>query len=135
MIKKMIQLFRVFFPSWKFFDVHFETPDLFVCISTDGATFGEWTPSLPKIQNRSWKKLWINTNENFLFAGHSLVEYLANDVRDGSDSTTSLALVKNLVCFQLVANKTNFIKFQFKLSLKPDSNEPLYQSPTFEANS
>ena len=131
----MIQLFRVFFPSWKFFDGHSETPDLFYREVKAAEQYGEWITCIPKTGNRSWKNLFINTRENYLFAAHALVEYLKNDVTDGSDPTTSIQLVTNLVRFQIKSTLNPLKSFQFMLAYPKDLTSALYLSDTIEVQS
>ncbi len=126
----MVQLFRVLLPSWKFFDGVVDAPELFYRAVEPMKT--DWTLCIPKTGKRSWKKLWINERENFLFASHALIEYLRDDFADGSDPSTSLELVKNLVQFQMHEQGINPKKFQFMLASTTDENDAEYVSPVLE---
>ena len=97
----MIQLFRVLLPSWKFFDGLVDAPVLYHRVSQDGVNFGEWSQTIPKAQKRRFKNLLLNSNENYLFAAHALLEYFKNDLQEKSDSQVSLELIKNLVLYRL----------------------------------
>lgn len=93
----MNQLIRVLIPSWRFFDGTVDAPVLSHRISQDGQSFSEWITTIPKPARRSFSNLFLNPNENQLFAAHALIEYLKNDLTDGVDASISIELVKNLV--------------------------------------
>ena len=126
----MNQLFRVLLPSWKFFDGRVDAAVLLYRLSDDGIVFGDWILCIPKTGKRSWKKLFLNTRENYLFAAHALIEYLKNDLSDGSDPAVSLELVKNLVEFQIRESEVNSKSNYFQFTLKG----PEYLSPVFEVS-
>lgn len=107
----MNQIIRVLIPSWRFFDGTVDAAVLTHRISDDGTTFGEWQNTIPKPPRRAWGKLFLNSNENQLFASHALLEYLKNDLVDGLNAEVSIELVKNLVEFE--AKPKRF--FQFRL--------------------
>ncbi len=41
-----IQLFRVLFPSWRFFDRLGDTPQLYSRTAPEGRELGDWSPSV-----------------------------------------------------------------------------------------
>lgn len=108
----MNQLIRVLIPSWRFFDGTVDAAVLLHRTSTDGQTFSEWQSTIPKPTRRTFGKLFLNADENRLFASHALIEYLKNDLVDGADASTSIELVKNLVIHE--AKPEQF--FQFRLT-------------------
>ena len=108
----MNQLIRVLIPSWRFFDGTVDAATLWHRTSPDGQTFSDWQPTLPKPARRTFGKILINPEENYLFAAHALIEYLKNDLVDAIDASTSIELVKNLVIFQ--AHPKQY--FQFRLT-------------------
>ena len=116
-------IFRVLLPSWKFFDGVVDAPVLQYRLSRDGVSFNDWAPCIPKTGIRTWKKLWVNSRENYLFACHALVEYLKNDLEDGSDPAVSLELVKNLVEFQVKSSaltpELNYFQFNLRDYISP----------------
>lgn len=113
----MIQLFRALIPSWRFFDGNVDAANLYFRMSDDQTNFSDWILCIPKTGKRTFKNLFLNSRENYLFACHALVEYLKNDLEDQADSTVSLELVKNLVQFQIQASAIKQSSyFQFKIS-------------------
>jgi hypothetical protein len=108
----MNQLIRVLIPSWRFFDGTVDAATLWHRTSLDGQTFSEWLPTIPKPARRTFGKIFINAEENYLFAAHALIEYLKNDLVDEVDATTSINLVKNLVIFEVDPDHY----FQFRLT-------------------
>lgn len=93
----MNELIRVLIPSWRFFDGVADAAVLFHRTSADGVTFSEWNQTLSKPQPRSWGKLFLNSQENYLLAAHALLEHLKNDLDDQVDASVSIELVQNLV--------------------------------------
>lgn len=128
----MTQLFRVLLPSWRFFDGVGEAPELYYRTSFE--TSSPWVLGIPKIQSRSWKKLFVNTEENFLFACHALLEYLKDDLRDGLDASVSLELIKNLTIYQMNLAGVSSTQFQFMLATTPNQAAALYVSPVLEVS-
>ena len=124
----LAHLMRVLVPSWRFFDGKIEAPVLHYRLSQDQQNFTEWKLAIPKTGERSWKNIFLNTRENFLFARHALLEHLQDDLKYAEDPMISLELTKNLVEFEIrhrqVFSEVRY--FQFKLSC------PDYLSPVFE---
>ncbi len=118
----MIQLFRSLIPSWRFFDGNVQAASLYYRTTTNQKDFTDWILCIPKTWERSWKNLFLNSQENYRFACHALVEYLKNDLEDQCDPTVSLELVKNMVQFQINEKRS----FQFKLTT------PEYVSPVYD---
>jgi len=127
----MLKILRVLLPSWKFFDGASDAPELYYRVVEDASILGEWKICIPKTKARALKNLFINSEENFHFASHALVEYLKNDLDEDANAQTSLALVKNLVQYQIEALGENAKSFQFKLDTEINSSEPIYLSSVF----
>ncbi len=128
----MIKLFRAFFPSWRFFDGVVSSPELYYRVSQNGESFGDWILCIPKTKKRSFKNLFVNSRESFLFASHALLEYLKDDLEGEVDPTTSLELVQNLVRFRISEEGLEWKKFQFEVAYSSDLAAPLYLSPALE---
>jgi hypothetical protein len=102
---------RVLIPSWRFFDGTVDAAVLYHRLSDDGTTFSDWKVTIPRPPHRTLGRLFLNAHENYLFACHALIEYLKNDLTDEVDASPSIALVKNLVEFEV--KPVAF--FQFKI--------------------
>jgi hypothetical protein len=122
-----LQLFRIFVPSWKFFDGASLAPELYHRFSLDGESFSDWQVSIPKVQKRSFKNLWINDQENYYFAAHALLEYfmseLSGDLPDENENSVTLKLIQNLVVFQIRAKAIQPLLFQFQIEYPDDLQE------------
>ena len=129
---RRVQLFRVLFPSWRFFDVMGETPTLYYRVASSSEDLGEWQAALEKPELRSpyWPfNLFLNSENNFVLAGYSLVEQLVSDMEEmygeiqgetqgvtGRDSEE----LERSVSFQLV---DNLVRFQIRQNLQPTPTE------------
>jgi hypothetical protein len=127
----MNQILRVLVPSWKFFDATSFAPELYYRLQNN-VGWGEWILAIPKIGKRSFKHLWVNSEESFGFASHALLEHLVDDLSEEKDSSVSLALVNQLVRFRINRSLTLAAKFQFKVAYVLNDQEPIYSSPEFE---
>jgi len=123
-----LHLFRVLFPSWRFFDEVDLAPVLWVRISNNAdafgsEAFGEWTECLRKTGARTWTGLFLNGRENALHACHSLLKQFVLNLEEGdAESSVSLELVENLVLTSLINLKMipadpKASYFQFKLCI------------------
>src|SRR4051812_5994815 len=74
---KTIFMFRMFFPSWRFFDDIGHVPVLFYRKSTQGKEFEPWVECLNK-PTRKWRTLLLNPQGNFLLACGSLLQRLVH---------------------------------------------------------
>ena len=120
----MNKLFRVLIPSWRFFDGTVDAAILKHRLSEDGVIFSDWQITILKPPRRTIGRLFLNARENHLFACHALIEYLKNDLTDGTDASTSIELVRNLVEFESKPERY----FQFQLTCESVN----YVSEVFE---
>ena len=123
---RRVQLLRVLYPSWRFFDEIDIVPVLFARHSNANGEFGDWQNILPK-KTRNWTCPILNPQGNLLAASHSLLQQLITDLNDWQDpkteafsETVSLKLVRNLVFYQINSLNPKLIgcdfSFQFKIS-------------------
>ena len=97
------KLFRVFFPSWRFFQELGSVPVLrFKILENPG---GEWIRCLEPAP-RGWGSLFLNAKDNLRMAANSLVEQLIDDMselqdEDEVESSVSYELVTRLVRFRI----------------------------------
>ncbi len=117
---RKLYLFRCLFPSWKFYEDICYQPLLYYRLADDGKNFQQWQLCIEKL-DRSWNKLFLNSNANLVHAYGSLVQQLENDkeeIEEGREkdlvSSVSYKLVKNLV-EDRIKDQAKF--FQFKLTL------------------
>lgn len=95
----LLQFFRLFFPSWKFFDSVGSLPKLYFQIESR-----QWEPLLhsPPIV---WWNLFVNSEGNLHHAYQNLVNRLVLDLNQLSsnspDELTSFQLVEQLVRSQI----------------------------------
>lgn len=136
----MLKLFRVLIPAYRFFDCTTDAPELLYRTSTDlscidhQGALGSWILCIPKPGPRTFKNLFLNHEENFLFACHALLEYFQNDLNEGLEESTSLSLVQNLVRFQIKKFNPTARTFQFFLGYTMDSADALYTSKVLEVS-
>jgi hypothetical protein len=131
----MLKLFRVLLPAYRFFDCTNDAPELLYRTSKEPQdAFGPWNLCIPKPGPRTLKNLFLNHEENFLFACHALLEYFQNDLNEGMEESTSLFLVKNLVRFQIKKFNPDARTFQFSLGYTLDPADALYTSKVLEVS-
>lgn len=139
---RVLQLFRAWIPSWRFFETLSDQPVLFYRFAAaDGEEVGEWQQAL-KRPPRSWYSIAVNGEGNLHLACYTLLDQLEEDLgeldvsqMDLVPATPSYQLVKNLVCFLL--RERNELqrgsRYQFKVSriLARDANavEDILVSP------
>ena len=115
-----VQLLRVLFPSWRFFDSAAPTPRLLVRTAEPGAPLGTYRDALPPLPRR-WSSLFLNAEGNLRLAYHGLLERLVSDVAEleegdaeGARGLVSYELVMNLARASLSAAE-RAERFQFKV--------------------
>jgi hypothetical protein len=144
---KWAQLFRVFFPSWKFFDDLSQVPVLYFRVSeTEIEPTGpspNWTEALLR-EPRSWFAIFLNPKPGALLAYQSMLYHLEQEIDEfpqGLDftNTTVFRLVHNLVQSKIeeTIKPKSKISYQFKVeSISGDpqveSRELVLLSPVFE---
>lgn len=133
----LVQLLRVFFPSWKFFDDSGDIPHLWVRTATGTATasttdtkdteivFCEWQPCIPS-PARTWTTPFWNPKGNLRLAYDSLLMQLLMDVTDHSEQlsqTVSYRLTERLAAQHVATlpHASAVTRYQFKLTVTPAS--------------
>lgn len=124
MFSKFIFLFRIFFPSWKFFD---ESSYLYYlkfryCKEGEDITLVEWQFCPPKL-NRTRLQLLINPDGNIALACESTLQLFYSDLyeRQNANNTidltglTSYKNIQNLVQYFARLLNDGFGKYQFKV--------------------
>jgi hypothetical protein len=133
---KVIQLFRAFFPSWRFFEDFDEAPVLYYRLETGDGSYGTWERCLEKPKRRALD-LVFNPHGNYVLAAGSLVQQLLSDIEQVEDSKpdeaeklVSYQLTKNLVSYQIKKHQAHAraARFQFKISA---NTEDLLLSPSY----
>ncbi len=138
---KAIYLFRVFFPSWRFYEDICEMPMLYY---RSVEPEGEWKEAWQK-PKRSWKTLFVNPEVNYLFACQSLLNQVENDVNELGEAehtefarSVSYRLLQNLVLYQMrMQREGSFKRYQFKLMAANQGVEQLDDvliSPVYEVD-
>lgn len=141
-----LMLFRVLFPSWRFYDDVNYVPFLYYRFGHDEKNFGEWKLVLPKLKRNIFNIL-INPEANLTHAYNTLIQQLEQDKEEVSEEnkndfvkSVSYNLIKNLVQKQIFFShqlKSKFY-FQFKIRAALPENmadaEDVLISITHEAN-
>lgn len=116
-------VFRIFFPSWKFFDSSSEMYFLKYRIIDDIEQV--WYDCPPKL-DRKWQSLIINTDANIALACDSAIKHLCTDIYDLQNSkdeidtnidltnTNSYKIINNIIEY-FIENKVYDISYQFKI--------------------
>ncbi len=116
----ILQLLKVFFPSWKFFEDSGRVPELLYRIDQE-----DWKPAWTP-PPRSWLKLAINSEVNYRLACQSLLEQVTQELEapewlahpERYAESVSYLLVQNLVLHEIsrVEKKPQVFSYQFKLA-------------------
>lgn len=116
--------FRVFFPSWRFFEKLEWIPRLYFRVFDENdQNQSKWIECFA-LEKRPWYSFFLNARSNFRMAAHTLVEQFINDVAETEDdknseieNSTSYLLIDRLVRFRIrelgLEKKGRF--FQFKI--------------------
>jgi hypothetical protein len=108
-------IFRPLIPSWRFFDDVSDSVALWYRVSQDGKSFDGWKPCPNRTEKRSWLELFLNPEQNYRLACHSLI------VRFAEGDSVSKDLIENLISAQTEASH-----YQFKILL---NDTELFLSP------
>lgn len=132
MFSKFIFLFRIFFPSWKFFD---ESSYLYYlkfryCKEDEDITLAEWQFCPPKL-NRNLAQLVLNPNGNIALACESTLQHFYSDLYERQttnnnnelDKLTSYKNIQNLVQYFAEIIDNGFGQYQFKVSVMNELEE------------
>ena len=143
------QLFRVFFPSWRFFDEPGDEVELLARASVDVEELGSWVRCLQSAP-RNWSNVFLNAQGNYTLAAQTVVEQLLSEMGEWDEKqldrlseSVSFQLTKNLAEFQLrhylKIPPDSPLKFQFKLAGAGESSglgdvliSPIYTTGTSE---
>ncbi|MFZ3231095.1 MAG: hypothetical protein WA160_12885 [Pseudobdellovibrio sp.] len=124
-----MDLYRLFIPSWRFFDQLGIISTLYYRIKQNG-TYSSWFVALEK-PNRAFLNLFLNSDGNIYLFSQVLVDRLAAEVSTISSSSdvriealNNFKLIENLVRQKIQKEKlSNEIFFQFKIQVHSDKNE------------
>lgn len=126
-MKPGLQLWRGFFPSWKFFDEVGYVPSLQFRVARNEVELEskEWQPLLQKAHRR-WLDLFLNPFGNSLHFTDTLVRQFAEDIQSGDspeqiEHAISFKIVFNLVQQEVkkyLSLESDFY-FQFKVVMTP----------------
>lgn len=99
---------RVFIPTWRFFDSVGSHPQLYV------QKQGQWQPVIQRPQ-LYWYSLFFNPRGNYYHACNNLLERLVQEISAGQDpeKLVSYQLVKDLVGankFKITVNGEDFLQ-------------------------
>lgn len=126
MNRRILQLFRAWLPSWRFFETLSEQPVLFFRTGQEAEDVeaGEWRRALQRPPRTVFSVL-LNGEGNLHLACYALLDQLEEDLSeldvsqiDGVPRLPSYQLVQNLVCF-LLREKNELRdggRYQFKVS-------------------
>lgn len=122
-----LALFRVLFPSWRFFESIAPAPNLSYRVAHAGEDFGGWRDALPPVE-RTPLSLLLNARGNLQLAAQSLVERLFEDLDSISAAeahdNVSYQLVRCLVQSRLPGAAAEAgRRYQFRLTLPDDDDE------------
>jgi hypothetical protein len=104
-IEKLLKLFRIAIPSWRFFDELGEISHLYYRFGEKSSELGSWILYSRK-PIRNIRTLFFNCEENLFLANIGLI----------SDLPASARLVENLVCWEIARTYRGKFFFQFKSS-------------------
>lgn len=97
-------IFRIFFPSWKFFDdsgvmyaITYRT-----CAKMEEMESTHWVACPPKLE-RSWYQLLVNPKGNIALACDSVVQHLSASVNEVIDNDSHVQL-SNSVSYKVAQN-------------------------------
>jgi hypothetical protein len=98
---RILFIFRIFFPSWKFFEEYDGNPKLFYKIDD-----GPWIPVLLKIK-RHWWMCFLNAEGNMTLFKKSLIQQYSGEIENEESLTmkmTSYEMIKDMIRDNLVKN-------------------------------
>jgi hypothetical protein len=132
-----IQLFRVFAPSWRFFDRPVQVPILWVRYIDQAEKPGPWEKRLLRkaaSSNRSWKQIFLNSTENHLLICRELLNQHEFDLQHGVVNSVSSQLIERLVLLDIPGDsqsedRSGSKKLQYKMTF---SDHDDYLSPILD---
>lgn len=103
---RRMQLLRVMFPSWKFFEEVAAVPVLFYRLETEPNKFNQWQ-EIPQRPKRRALSLLFNPELNYYLACQSLFQQLESDIGDLQLESQVEQLFES-VSYQLVLNLVKY---------------------------
>lgn len=134
--RRFFSLFRVLFPSWRFFEDVGPVSRLYYRYQLSNGKLSDWMET-PKFPQKKWHNLFFNPEGNLFLASHSLIDQAISDVNERSPNdksdfseTVSYRLLRNLVEVDMIQSglDPNQVPFQFKIEVwqsKSDRYEAL----------
>lgn len=141
---KKVNLFRAFFPSWKFFEDVGPVPRLFYKVTMQGQASTDWLPCWHQ-QQRKISHLFLNAETNYLLTCGSLLNQLVTELEEIDDAqldsftqSVSYQLTQRLVQEHIEQQHHNYkvTQYQFKVSAQLPLNlefQDIFISPEYEA--
>jgi hypothetical protein len=121
---RWLHVFRVFFPSWKFFDEVGEIATLRYRFEAKENEWSEWL-NFPTKTKMKWYFLFFNPQVNFHLAGQSAVQILGEMSMEHAGSAKDFfqlqeyRIVQNLVAYVIVEErKLERFGYQFKIEVE-----------------
>lgn len=122
---KYMFIFRIFFPSWKFFD---DSGVIYalkyrVCTKIEEMESAPWAACPPKLK-RSWYQLMVNPKGNIALACDSVIQHLSASINEVIDSdsqfqlsdSASYKVAQNMVLYFCRQTEHDYRFYQFKLT-------------------
>lgn len=143
---KRIQLFKAFFPSWRFFEDIGTSPRLLLRWMPEGQSeWSAWIEAMPALQRR---RFFVNAEGNLAHAYGSLLQTLIAEAAETPEAEEHLfedSLTYRMVrawtkqCIRRIDSENRASRYQFKVigvaSENPDApSEDLILSPPYEVN-
>lgn len=119
-----MSFFRVFLPSWRFFDRLGRVPEVFFRGKSLDSESKKWKPLLVK-PRRKFYNLFFNPRGNLYLAQMTLIEKVLDDSQNRSqnlETTVSFKLLKNLVCEKVIEDSLEHTHYDFKIIAKEFGN-------------
>ncbi len=117
------KLFRVLFPSWRFFESITPIPKISYRINKTGLIYSPWQELNLFSEKRRPFNLFYNPSENLRITYQGQIEQLLNDI--ATTHSCSEAFIQNLTAYKIVLafirrrlseiHPTGFKEFQFKI--------------------
>lgn len=130
---KIIFLFRIFFPSWKFFDVSSDMYYIKYRCNTNLESIieSEWILCPPKLE-RNISQFIFNPQGNIALACDTIQNHLITDIYDLQsenksfteiENTNSYKIIQNMIKFFISKNNITSAQYQFKIATLNQDNE------------
>jgi hypothetical protein len=136
-----LELLKLFFPSWEFFDEHSKPVKLFYKygITEHSLQEMEWHTAF-ELKPISFSNIFLNEEVNLLLAYNSAIENLIKDINDLNDVSnlhqlSSYIIVKAITLKQIQKNDNTFFYYKFKLATTDNHKiEDVLISPNYETH-